>query len=1202
MAGGGDDSFIQPLGFLLGLTAILALLLSYLNQSSIIAFILVGVIVSAVGVEPDTGTLGHISEVGILILLFMAGLEVDLGAFLKNWKTAAIVGIGQIVSSTGFFAGAAVFVLPAIGAEVNVNSCVYFGLCMCFSSTILVLGYLKNTKSMGTLYGQLCLGTLVLQDAASVLGIAVLGGLQDNQGGTEGSGGTCRQVTTVDCSAAKEDAEMCAELESGCTIIMDQEALFGRFLADEAAVVESGCTDACAALDPYSSNFAAECSALGSGVCIYEEGDSAGSNGGIAVSILVLFAKLLAAMLICFLLERFVLDRMFRAFARSLELLYLGALGYATGLAAIAVTAGFSGEITAFLAGVSLSRLPYKMHIETKMEPIKTLGVAIFFLSLGLQLELGKEMVDALPIGFGLAFFTLFATLPLFAALGVPAGLKSHTVFMLGLLMNQISEFSLILCTLCVRAKVFEPVVLTVMTVAAVVSIIVSSMGHAYIDAIYRRAQRWTCLRCLDSRRARKLLREHKKDKGLAASKGDETYDDDLATNAELEATIDDPAPSPLVRRRPSSLGSSQAWAFEDQLKLRTTEHLEIDLKETEKELEELRESMAATADEKRLQLSSLDKSTRKLQLYGLDNVNKGGVSSSRMGGSSIIRHSHASDIMHGMIEGYVVVDHELMFCTLRAGRMLFWKDQHDVGHAPPASVWDVSGMAILKRGGENGDNDDDWRSVDSVGFYHDENDEMQNPWEWTIVLGHIKRQKGTSSIEDDAMKLAIHGLEDHSDHDAQDWDDALAVATSTLNPIALRLAHIREELHHRSSIKNEEGTDPMLQLPMTGFESRIASNSHRNEIICIGYNEMFPAVLALADAIGKEVVVVEYDPMKLNTIKKLYSEENRRRYFREKSNKKKGGVGKKSSSTMATLSASKSTESLSKMATVSESKSTDDRDGGEGVDIELGSSTESALPGRVSSAGNLMTLGGMHEPPSPHRVKFSGSTQSVLPRRVSSGGNLFALGAMHEPPSSGSTESSLPKRVSSGGNLQRLGAKSQSTRTPRRVRMMSSTTGSIGQKGFWGMSHSNSNEPNNNDSISGEEKIKGVKCEYADIHDPECWEELEMDKAFMIISTMKGARHAEKAMLEWLRRHKSETIFVACSQNNADAMRMYKAGAHFVMQTDALAMRSTRDIFLETVANVGDCSQLVAVGLAHKERLIKLQADNSLKFQYETG
>ena len=195
---------------------------------------------------------------------------------------------------------------------------------------------------------------------------------------------------------------------------------------------------------------------------------------------------------------------------------------------------------------------------------------------------------------------------------------------------------------------------------------------------------------------------------------------------------------------------------------------------------------------------------------------------------------------------------------------MLFWGEQHDVGHAPPLSVWDISGMAVLKKGSDGDE-----------GAYDLDDEEEIHPWNWTIVLGHIhRRHPYTTSVEDDAMKLAIHGLQDHSDHDAIDWDDALAVATSTLNPIALRLALIREELHGR---------------PDYGQRN---SHSHRNEIICVGYNEMFPAVLALADALGKEVVLVEYDPAKLKTVKKLYSEEKRRSDFRE-SKGRKGGTNR---------------------------------------------------------------------------------------------------------------------------------------------------------------------------------------------------------------------------------------------------------------------------------------------------------------------
>ena len=40
----------------------------------------------------------------------------------------------------------------------------------------------------------------------------------------------------------------------------------------------------------------------------------------------------------------------------------------------------------------------------------------------------------------------------------------------------------------------------------------------------------------------------------------------------------------------------------------------------------------------------------------------------------------------------------------------------------------------------------------------------------------------------------------------------------------------------------------------------------------------MLPDVLALADSVNKQVVVVEYDPMKLNNIEELYNEDRRKK------------------------------------------------------------------------------------------------------------------------------------------------------------------------------------------------------------------------------------------------------------------------------------------------------------------------------------
>jgi len=145
---------MEALGLLLGLTALIALFLSFFRQSTIISFIVVGVVVNMLGMEVDPVTLGHFSQVGIMVLLFMAGLEVEIGAFLKTWKAVSIVGLGQILVSTVGFSLLSLAIFPLIDQPVSAIAAVYFGLCMTFSSTILVLGKLKSSKAMGTVHGQ----------------------------------------------------------------------------------------------------------------------------------------------------------------------------------------------------------------------------------------------------------------------------------------------------------------------------------------------------------------------------------------------------------------------------------------------------------------------------------------------------------------------------------------------------------------------------------------------------------------------------------------------------------------------------------------------------------------------------------------------------------------------------------------------------------------------------------------------------------------------------------------------------------------------------------------------------------------------------------------------------------------------------------------------------------------------------------------
>ena len=96
-------------------------------------------------------------------------MEVDVPGFLKNWKLVLINGLGQICLNFAVFCGLGI----ATGTVSDAIQTIFFGIACTLSSTILVLGALKNRGEMETMHGQIILGLMVLQvlsdDSCSML-------------------------------------------------------------------------------------------------------------------------------------------------------------------------------------------------------------------------------------------------------------------------------------------------------------------------------------------------------------------------------------------------------------------------------------------------------------------------------------------------------------------------------------------------------------------------------------------------------------------------------------------------------------------------------------------------------------------------------------------------------------------------------------------------------------------------------------------------------------------------------------------------------------------------------------------------------------------------------------------------------------------------------------------------------------------------
>jgi Kef-type K+ transport system membrane component KefB/Trk K+ transport system NAD-binding subunit len=196
-------------------------------------------------------------------------------------------------------------------------------------------------------------------------------------------------------------------------------------------------------------------------------------------------AKGLGLLGVVALLMRFVLPWLTRRLATSQELLILFAIAWAVCLGAGSELLGFSKEVGAFLAGVSLASTAYRDAIGARMTSLRDFLLLFFFIDLGARLEwstVGSQVEAAI-------LFSLFVLvgnpLIVLAIMGF-MGYRRRTGFMAGLTVAQISEFSLIVAALGLAIGHITPKDMGLITLVGVVTIFASTYMILYSGPLYR--------------------------------------------------------------------------------------------------------------------------------------------------------------------------------------------------------------------------------------------------------------------------------------------------------------------------------------------------------------------------------------------------------------------------------------------------------------------------------------------------------------------------------------------------------------------------------------------------------------------------------------------------------------------------------------------------------------------------------------------
>jgi Kef-type K+ transport system membrane component KefB len=188
--------------------------------------------------------------------------------------------------------------------------------------------------------------------------------------------------------------------------------------------------------------------------------------------------------------SRWLLPPLLHRLAATPELFVLFAVAWAVTLAAGGDLLGFSEEVGAFLAGVSLASTPYREALAARLTSLRDFLLLFFFVDLGAYMDFGDAGAQVVP-AIVLSLFVLIGNPLIVMVIMGAMRYRKRVGFLAGLTVAQISEFSLIFAALGVGLGHIGGTTLGLITTVGVVTIALSTYLILNSHWLYDRLEPW---------------------------------------------------------------------------------------------------------------------------------------------------------------------------------------------------------------------------------------------------------------------------------------------------------------------------------------------------------------------------------------------------------------------------------------------------------------------------------------------------------------------------------------------------------------------------------------------------------------------------------------------------------------------------------------------------------------------------------------
>jgi len=375
-------SFLVQAAVFLAAAAIAAPLGRWLRIGSVLGYLLAGILIGPFGIGIvyavyQVESILHFAELGVVLLLFLIGLELRPSRLMSMRRSIFGAGGMQVLASAVLLIGLAVL----LGRSLSHATVI--GLALALSSTAFVIQVLDEKGELRHRHGRLAFSVLLFQDLAAIVIIALVPFLA---------------IGTMDGETMRAAGLMPALKAVGIVL----------------AVV---------------------------------------------------------------LLGRFVLARLYSLVAASgvREAMTASALLTVVGVSLLMQTAGLSAALGAFLAGALLADSAYRHQIEADLAPFKGLLLGLFFIAIGMSLNLRLLTSEPMLITALVLGLLVIKTLVLYVV-GLRYGLDNRAARRLALAVSQGGEFAFVIFTAALSSGSLDRNTAELLTVVVTLSMVATPL------------------------------------------------------------------------------------------------------------------------------------------------------------------------------------------------------------------------------------------------------------------------------------------------------------------------------------------------------------------------------------------------------------------------------------------------------------------------------------------------------------------------------------------------------------------------------------------------------------------------------------------------------------------------------------------------------------------------------------------------------